>query len=194
MQLDRDEIARRTQAATPKDTVRGMIFNGALGAVRQIAGEPAAVQCLAAVGNPKWIDFFSYPVTDYLKLASAAVERMAPHLESIEAGFFQLGHQATSSFLASGVGKTLVTMVSGDPRRLLSNVPTAYRTAVSYGARSVSWIGERHCKLSFKHDFLFAPFHEGVLGIAVEAMGGKSVKVVGKDTGFLESEYDITWE
>jgi uncharacterized protein (TIGR02265 family) len=191
---DPSDLQRRIAAATDKDTVRGMIFNGAIAAVRELAGEDAVRQCLAEAGREKFVDFFSYPVADYLKLAWAAVSHLEDKLGGVHPAFFRIGHQAVVSFIDSHVGKTLVTLVSGEPRRLLANAPTAYRTAVSYGERTVSWPGQHHCVMYFKHDFLTHSFHEGVLTMGVTVMGGKNVKVVGKDTGFLEAEYEITWE
>src|SRR5260370_1004747 len=124
-----------------------MIFNGAIAAIREVAGEEALRACLKHAGREKFVDFFSYPVTEYLKLAWAAVERLEGKLGGVDPAFFKLGHQAVVSFIESHVGKTLVTLVSGDPKRLLANAPTAYRTAVSYGARTVSWPGPKQCRI-----------------------------------------------
>ena len=45
-----------------------------------------------------------------------------------------------------------------------------------------------------KRDFLVPPFHCGVVSAAVEMMGGRNVEAKGRQTAFLEAEYDFTWE
>src|SRR4051794_12843237 len=102
------ELTRRISVSTAADTVRGMIFQGALDAVREQLGDAASAECLAQTGRKKFVDFFSYPVGDYLKLAWRAVDLLEPKLGSLDAGFFLLGQRAVQNFLAAGVGKTLL--------------------------------------------------------------------------------------
>ncbi len=73
-------------------------------------------------------------------------------------------------------------------------MPFGYRATVSYGERTVKWLGDRRCLITFKRDFLVPAFHCGVIQGGIERMGGRDARVSGRDLGFLESGYDVEWE
>jgi uncharacterized protein (TIGR02265 family) len=192
MGADLLDMQRRIAAATPRDTVRGLIFNSAFKVISELAGSGAAVACDPA-GRGLRTDYFSYPVTDYLRVAFAAADRLERELGSVDAVFFRLGFRATYDELDSLLGKTLAAIVGRDPRRLIANAANGYHATVSYGTRTVEWLGERSARLVFRRDFLVPAFHCGVLTGAVEAMGGRDVKVSGRELAFLDSEYELSW-
>lgn len=193
MPADPADLAQRIAVATPADTARGIAFNATFDVIRELAGE-AACRELDPARTGSRIDFFSYPVTDYLTLAWAAANRLEPTLGSAEKVFFALGRRTGAGVLSSTLGKTLTTLSGMDPRRLLTATSAGYRATVSYGERTVTWKGERHAHVVFKRDFLVPPYHCGVFVGAVEAVGGKNVKATGSQTGFLDAEYDVTWD
>jgi uncharacterized protein (TIGR02265 family) len=193
MPADRQDLAARLAAATPEDTVRGLVFNGAFSVLREHGGDEAARQCDPA-GTGSRTDFFSYPVTDYLDVAWNAADRLESRVGSVDAGFYKIGHRALANVLSSMLGRTLLTIAGGDIQRLLSQAPSGYKATVSYGERTVDWPGPRHAHMLFRRDFLVPPFHCGVIAAAVEMMGGRNVKATARQTGFLEAEYDISWE
>jgi uncharacterized protein (TIGR02265 family) len=192
MAADPEDLRRRLSAATPRDTVRGIIFNSAFALLEELAGRPAAQECDRA-GKGWRTEFFSYPVADYLELAWAATERLERRLGSTDRVFWELGSRAASRWLASPLGRTLAAIAGADARRLLSNTANGYRNVVGYGTRTIEWLAERHARLTFKHDFLVPVFHCGVITTAVDAMSGTRVRAIGRETGFLESEYDVSW-
>lgn len=187
------DLSLRLAAATPADTVRGMIFNGVGQAVESVAGTSAAQGLLAGRKSAKWVDFFSYSITDYLELAWAAADVLAPKVGGRDAAFFKLGHHAATSFLVSPVGRTLITLAGLDPRRMLSNISTAYRMCVSYGERKLVWTGPTEGRVEFRRDFLTAAFHCGAMQAAMEQAGGKDVKVTGTRLGPLDVDYVVRW-
>jgi uncharacterized protein (TIGR02265 family) len=189
-----ENFEQRLAATTDQDTVRGMMFNGVFATMQESLGAAAAQALREKMGNAKFVDFFSYPLAQYIRLAWAAVDLLAPSMPSRESAFFHLGHAAASTFLASPVGKTLQTLVARDPRRMLSNVSGAYGAAVSYGERTLTWKGERHAHLAFRRDFLVPIYQEGVLTAAVEQVGGKNVRVKSHVLALLDVDYDVTWE
>jgi uncharacterized protein (TIGR02265 family) len=105
-----------------------------------------------------------------------------------------MGHRALANVFSSMLGRTLLTIAGGEIQRLLSQTPSGYKATVSYGERTVTWPDPRHAHMVFKHDFLVPSFHCGVIAAAVEMAGGRNVKAAGRKTGFLEAEYDVTWE
>lgn len=187
------DLAARLALATHEDTVRGLFFNGVVGAVRALGGDAAVEHCLTAGGERKFVDFFSYPVASFLRLAYAAAQVMGPRYGGFEGALRRMGAQATTDFLSSAAGKTLLLLASDSPRRLLGNLHSGYRAAVSYGERNVSWTGDTSGVFTMKRDFMPPPYHEGTLQAVIEVVGGKQVRVEGRQTGLLDTEYSLSW-
>ncbi|CAM4173064.1 DUF2378 family protein [Corallococcus sp. ZKHCc1 1396] len=188
------DLEKRLALATPDDTARGMFFNGALNAVRILGGDAAVERCLASVPEKKFVDFFNYPVSGFLKLAFTGAQLMGPQLGGFDVMMRKMGTQATTDFLSSAAGKTLLLLAGDSPKRLVTNLPTGYRAAVSYGERSVDWSGDRTGRLVMKRDFMPPAYHEGVLQAVIEALGARGVKVHGKQTGTVDTEYALSWQ
>jgi len=180
--------------ATPLDTCRGMFFNGAFEAVRSLGGEEARVKCYAAAGEKKYVDFFSYPVADFLKTIFTAAELLggpAPGGRSMV--LRQLGRRATADFLHSTVGRTMMALAGTDPQRLLASFPSGYRASLSYGDRSVERLGEKQARLMARRDFLPLEFNEGVLFAAMEQSTARELVVRGRQLSPLDVDYDVSW-
>ncbi|MGE6764017.1 DUF2378 family protein [Corallococcus interemptor] len=188
------DLEKRLALATPDDTARGMFFNGALNAVRILGGDAAVEKCLAAVQEKKFVDFFNYPVSGFLKLSFTGAQLMGPQLGGFDAMLRKMGTQATTDFLSSAAGKTLLLLAGDSPKRLVTNLPTGYRAAVSYGDRSVEWSSDRAGKLLMKRDFMPPAYHEGVLQAVIEALGARGVQVKGRQTGPVDTEYTLSWQ
>lgn len=192
-ELARD-LEKRLSLATKEDTARGMFFNGVVGAVRTLGGEAAVERCLTASGEKRFVDFFNYPVAAFLRLAYVAAQVMGPQFGGFDGALRRMGTQATTDFLGSMAGKTLLLLAAESPKRLVGNLPAGYRAAVSYGERGVSWTGEKSGVFFMKRDFMPPAYHEGTLQAAIEAVGGKQVKVHGRQVGPLDTEYTLSWE
>ncbi|MBZ4419246.1 DUF2378 family protein [Myxococcus sp. RHSTA-1-4] len=188
------DLEERLALATRDDTARGLFFNGVVGAVRSLGGDRAVERCLAASGEKKFTDFFNYPVASFLKLAYAAAQVMGPQYGGFDGALRRMGVQATTDFLSSAAGKTLLLLASDSPKRLLGNLHAGYRAAVSYGERGVSWTGDKSGIFTMKRDFMPPPYHEGTLLAVIEAVGGKGVEVHGRQTGPLDTEYTLSWQ
>jgi uncharacterized protein (TIGR02265 family) len=193
MPVDRNDLARRVAAATASDTSRGLNFNTVFGLVTDRLGEPEAKK-LDPQGKAHRVDFFSYPIAEYLAITWDAADRLEPVLGSVEAVFRELGRRTVSGFLASMLGKTVFAMAGRDPRKVLGNGPSGYRSAVSYGERRVEFLGEKRARMIFVHDFMPSTFHAAVIETALLATDAKQLRVLPRDTGFMGSEYEISWE
>ncbi len=187
-------LERRLTLVTPVDTTRGMFFNGVLALVRQQGSAEGVKRCLAACDNQRFLDFFNYPAEQFLKLTWAAARVLEPELGGFEPALRVLGRQASVDFLGSAAGKALMLLGQGDVRRLMENLPSAYRVSVSYGQRTVEWTGPSSGRLLMERDFMPFAYHEGVLAGVLEAQGVVGVKVVGHQEGLMSSEYDFSWE
>lgn len=193
MTTDRKDLDGRLAAATPADTVRGLIFNALFDAVEEQLGHAAAV-AVDPARKASRVEFFSYPVAEFLRIAFDGADRLEPKLGSTAAAFESFGYRATSNVLSSVMGRTLIALAGNrGVRSLLGQAPNGYRASVSYGERRVEWLGDRHAHLTFERDFLVPPFHCGVLRAAVDAMGARAERLDGRQTGPLRSEYDVVW-
>ena len=179
--------------ATPMDTCRGMFFNGLLEAARSLGGEEARAQCALAMGQKKFVDFFSYPVSDFLKALFAICELLGPRMGGQDAVMRQLGRRGTSDFLQSTVGKTMLALAGTDPHRLVATVPSACRASLSYGERSVKQLGERRAALHARRDLLPLAYNEGMLTAALEHSTARDIQVQGLRLGLLDADYEMNW-
>jgi uncharacterized protein (TIGR02265 family) len=192
MPTDRKDLSRRLAECKSSDTSRGLNFNRLFDVVREHLGPEAARTC-DPQGKGSRIDFFSYPVADYLEAAWNAADRLEPKLGSVDAVWAELGRRTVTGFLASALGRTIFALAGRDPRRFLAAGPAGYRSAVSYGERTVEWRGERSARMVFKRDFMPPAFHRAVIVAGLEASSAKHPHVEGRATGLLDSEYEISW-
>jgi uncharacterized protein (TIGR02265 family) len=193
MPVDRSDFERRIAECTESDTSRGLNFNRLFDLVREHLGDDAARLC-DPQGKASRTDFFSYPVSDYLKCAWNAADRLEPKLGSVDAVWAELGRRTVTGFLASVLGRTIFAIAGRDPRRIVSAGPAGYRSAVSYGVRTVEWRGERSARMVFRRDFMVPAFHRAVMLAALEASDARSPRVVARALGLLDSEYELDWD
>ncbi len=193
MPADRKDLVARIAATTEADTSRGLNFNRLFDLVREVGGEDAARAC-DPLRKASRVDFFSYPVEDYLRVAWEAADRLEARLGSMDAVWGELGRRTVTGFLASALGRTIYALAGRDPRRFVAAGPAGYRSAVSYGERTVEWLGERRARLVFKRDFMVPAFHRAVMLAALEASDAKRPRVEARATSLLDSEYDLSWE
>jgi uncharacterized protein (TIGR02265 family) len=193
MPVDREELKQRLAATTDADRSRGLSFNRLFLLVRERLGDEAARRC-DPQGKASRVDFFSYPVADYLRIAWDAADLLEPKLGGVEAVWAALGRLTVTGFLSSALGKTLFALAGRDPRRVVSAGPSGYKSAVSYGERKLEWLAERHARIAFRRDFMVPAYHRAVMLTALEATEARSPRVEVRVLGLLDADYDITWE
>lgn len=192
MPADRRDLAARTAAATAADTSRGLNYRSVFGLLRDHLGEAAATEC-DPLGKGSRVDFLRYPIAEYLVLAWNAVDRLEAALGGVDAAFETLGRRTIEDHLDSVLGRTLFAISGRDPRRMVTNVPAGYRATVSYGERTVEWLGDRHARLTFRRDFAPAAFHVGVLRGGMARLGAREPSVTARQTGLLDAAFDVSW-
>jgi len=193
MPADRRDLEARIASATPADTVRGVVFNAVFATVRGRCDDQAA-RAVDPAGKARRLLFLSYPVADLLTAAWNAADRLEKKLGGVDEAFFEMGQHAIGDVLSSMLGRTLLTLAGNDIQRMLSQVGNGYRGTASYGERTATWLGARRCKMTFRREFLVAPYHCGVFATGIKMMGGANVSVQGRQTALLDSEYDIAWD
>lgn len=196
MDLDVErQLRHRMAMAGPTDTARGMFFNGALEVARALGGSEAADRCQSVLHEKRFVDFLNYPVQDLLRLSLEMIRVVGAHTGGCAGVLRRLGTRNAKDFLASPSGKTMVMLAGHHPRRLLNQLPTSYHTAVSFGERRVVWsTRERAGLFVVRRDFMPPAYTKGWLQGMLEAVGAQGVRVSGRPTGTLDSEYEVSWE
>jgi uncharacterized protein (TIGR02265 family) len=77
---------------------------------------------------------------------------------------------------------------------VLANLPSGYRTATSYGERTVEMKGPKSALVVMKRDFMLPAYNEGVLIAVLESANVKNPRVEAKLGGPLDCEYTISWD
>jgi uncharacterized protein (TIGR02265 family) len=91
------------------------------------------------------------------------------------------------------LGRTLLGLAHGDPRRMQDLLAPGYRAVVGYGERSITWLAEKQGRVHYVRDFVVPPFHAGLIAGIVATLGGEDAQAQGRQTGFLELEVDFSW-
>jgi uncharacterized protein (TIGR02265 family) len=193
MPVDRKDLERRIAECRDSDTSRGLNFNRLFDLVRDHIGEEAARRC-DPEGKGARTDFFSYPVSGYLKAAWNAADTLEPRLGSVDAVWAELGRRTVHGFLSSVLGRTIFAISGRDARRIVGAGPAGYRSAVSYGERTVEWRGEKSARMIFRRDFMVTAFHRAVILAALEDSDAENPRVEARALGLLDSEYALSWE
>jgi uncharacterized protein (TIGR02265 family) len=190
----KQELERRLALATPSDTVRGLFFNSMLKLVRTLGDQSAMERCLEASGEQRIFDFFNYPISALLRVTYTAGQELSPQYGGFDEALRQMGHHAMTDFFGSLMGRTLKHMAGQDVRTLVSSIQNIYRMTMSYGERRVVWEGPRKGRLILQRNFIPFPYHEGGLRTTLAVMGSRNVRLVGRQTGPLDSEYEFSWD
>ncbi|MBU8897281.1 TIGR02265 family protein [Corallococcus sp. H22C18031201] len=192
--VERD-LSQRLAAVSDSDTTRGMFFLGVLDAVRFLGGESAVTGCLAQAGEQRdFVPMQTYPIGRFLKLAYVAGHQLAAQFGGFEDAMRRIGTQATLDFLNSMFAREFVAQAGGDPKKLLDLLHSGYRTALSFGERSVEWTGPRSGRVLMKRSIMPIPYNEGVLRGALEMVGARDVQVTGRVISLDEAVYDTSWD
>lgn len=187
------DLAERLKMATDDDTCKGMFFNGILSATQGLLGADARAEVQATLAEKKYVDFFNYPIATFLPGAFTAAKLIKGGGGDFDAAIRRLGEQAIDDFLATPVGRTLVTVSAGEAKRLMRAAPIAYKTAVSYGARETVVVSDRECIFKVRRDFMPHAYHEGVFLAVLRALGCQDVTVRGQKLGLMDADYFVSW-
>jgi uncharacterized protein (TIGR02265 family) len=194
MTIDRKDLDARLAAATPEDTTRGLAFNALFDALEEHLGKDVAV-ALDPEHKGRRVEFFSYPITDFLRISFEGAEKVGRKLGSPDAAFRAFGYRTLAHVFGSKMGATMLALAGRNGlRALLGQAVTGYRAMVSYGERKLEWMGERHARITFERDFLVPAYHCGVFLAAVDSVGAKPERVEGRQTGPLSATYEIVWK
>jgi uncharacterized protein (TIGR02265 family) len=190
------EVEHRLAQVTPRDTMRGMFFRSVKEAMFALRGQGAMEECLQECGGVRsFVDLFAYPAEDFLRMARRAAWMMQGPAGGFEQSMRMLGYMGTAVFLGSQVGKAMQVLISGTPKRVIEYLPMAYKvTTPAGGACSVVFPGHTRALVTFERDFLPRPYVEGSLEAHLKQAGASSARIVGRMTGPVSCEYELSWD
>ncbi|HEX8438002.1 TIGR02265 family protein [Archangium sp.] len=188
-----EELRCRLSLVSPTDHLRGIFFTGVLELVRREEGEAAAQCCLQVCEETQFLDFFDYSYEVFLRLLYTAGRVLSDRHGGFEKALWWMGYEVTKVFYASSAaGRVLLLMAQGDPRRLLSNVPSSLQLVSRNRECQVRLQGPKS-GVMLKHDLLPRAFIEGGLVATFDAAKVKGVQVRSRPLGPTENEYEFTW-
>jgi uncharacterized protein (TIGR02265 family) len=188
------DLELRLAQATPDKVCRGMFLKGILQVVRSLGDEAALRRCTEASGEPRLTDFFNYPATTQLRMAYAAADALGARNGGFEEGLRLLGRQATSDFLNSLAGKTMLALTGKNPTKMLNSLPTAFRASNNYGQHTVEWTGPTSGRFVLNGDLMPEPYNSGIVEAVLMTADLKGPKVVGRQLALLHCECAFSWE
>lgn len=190
------DVEHRLTLATAQDTIRGMHFRSVKDAMLALKGPAAMEECLAECGGVRtFVDLFSYPAGDFLRMARRAAWMMEGSAGGFEQAMRMLGYMGTAVFLGSQVGKAMQVLISGTPRRVLEYLPMAYKVVMPAGSGiSVSFPEHTRAFITFERDFLPRQYVEGSLEAHLKQAGARSARIVAQKTGPLSCVVELNWE
>ena len=189
----KQELEQRLGLVGSEDTLRGLFFNSVLEQVRPLQNPAAWRRCVEAAGGERFMAFFSYPISAYLRLLYTAAEALSEGRGELGMALWHLGRELVPHYLDSSAGQVLLLMSQGKPRRLLEGLPPAYRTAIRHGQCSVEWLGPCHGRLLFQGCTLPAEFYEGAVRGVFETTRLTHATIQARQVDLLSTEVEVKW-
>ncbi|HEX8674223.1 MAG TPA: DUF2378 family protein, partial [Longimicrobium sp.] len=151
-------------------------------------------ELLKDLAKKRFIDFSNYPVTDFLRIASAAVRVLAPHVGGQLNAQRHIGKQGADDFTNSMFGKTVMLLSGHSPAKILVTIPTNFSTSTNWGIRTVTMLSETSARVSFQGDLMPPIQNEGMFMAILVQTKGKNPQVRVYPKGILDCDYELSWE
>ncbi|QRO00533.1 DUF2378 family protein [Archangium violaceum] len=188
-----EELRRRLTYVTPADTTRGIFLNSVLEVVRQLGDEATVRHCLDESGETRFVALFNYPVSTLLRMSYAGARRLSNDSRNFEEVMRQMGYLSARSFATTSMGQIMLRQILGQPRRLLENLPAAYRMTTNVGTCKVRWTGHTSAVILITRDILPYPYMEGSLQGTFEVTAIRGLTVRAHPLESLDTEYELSW-
>ncbi|MGZ3461707.1 MAG: TIGR02265 family protein, partial [Archangium sp.] len=180
------ELEERLALIPPADTVRGILLNSVLRAVREVGDEALVKRCLEVTGEETLFAFFSYPASMMVRLLYVAAGELSDSQGGVTAALRSLGGAMSPDFLGSVTGRALMLLSGTSVKRMLSTMPSAFAATINHGSCGVEWMGQSGGRLVIKGNAVPCAYFEGSLRRTLDMMQKRGVRVVGRQLGLLE--------
>src|SRR5512140_1216317 len=189
---DKVDLERRIAGASPRDKLRGFLFQRIVDLVKKRVSADAAMRIVAPLRPQGYSAIRSYPVPEFLRLLYAAVDELEPAL-GVPAAFRALGAASLDGFAITAAGRALFGVLGfHNAARLASQLGLAYSTVASYGTREFHQTSPSGGTIQFRDDVIPPVYNEGVMLRALEIIGYR-----GKLKHFEKSvnavDFEVSW-
>jgi uncharacterized protein (TIGR02265 family) len=144
------DLRERLSLIPPSAKMRGMYFRSIEAPLMQ-AGKIEPYRALFPDRVPaiKWL-----PATEFLtRLAIGASLLTSP--EGVHEGMYEIGRRNAASVSESLLGRTLIRLLSRDPRKVLQQGIAARRQSTSFGTWTLSFPSARSAVMTFREEYMY---------------------------------------
>ena len=169
MKIFYEEKQKTTKAEikTP-GTVKGLFFNSLLHFIEEEGGVELKTEISKELGKElKYIDFFDYPVQEYIIMQEEIVKKIFPE-KTMEEGMYEMGRVDFKTFAESVFGKVVLPRLKNNLKKVSARIPSWYMRINKFGEVSVVDLGEKKFKLIFKDYKNYPQIQHGILRQAME--------------------------
>lgn len=191
-----EELRFRLSLLGPGDVVRGIFLNSVLEVVRQLGDEAAVKRCLEESGETRFLEFFNYPFSTWIRMAYTAARMLSDKYGGFDAAMWEMGYRASKDFYQSSAGKVMLLLAHNEPLRLLKNMPSTTQAILGdhTGLGQMTQTGRTSGVLSYSRDLVPRAYNEGALEAALESVNAKEVQVHARPKGPLDTDYELSWK
>jgi uncharacterized protein (TIGR02265 family) len=172
-------------------TVRSILVQKVFEYVQEVAGEGATARFPGA--PHAHAPFAEVSVDWFIDLLAAAIERVAPHGVTAHQLYEEIGLRSVLAIRDSTIGRTLVSMASGDPVRLFETLGSGPSILVAYGERKVLEVAPGRARIAFAGSLLPPQIFAGMYRAMAEGVGARGVQCVSLERTLGDTEHVVTW-
>jgi uncharacterized protein (TIGR02265 family) len=183
-------------AACPSDaTTRGIFFESVQKLVQSELGRiDDALYAGLETRRWSWVQFKTYPLRDFLRLAHNAARMAFPRLPQGEA-LRRIGWQAYPTFAATMAGRVALFAFGQETGDIVTSLPKSYALALPGSRVSVHRLGANHARVEMRDVYSFAETYQaGVIEGASRTRGETRIQVlVARGSRICDVDFDVQW-
>lgn len=165
------DLAERLELLPPSAKVRGLYFRS----IEVVLARAGRDERYRALFPERFTSVLWYPAADFLqRLAVGGAILMEP--SRVHEGMFEIGRRNAIAFSESLVGRTLLRLLSKDPKKLLAQGVAGRRQSCSHGRWTLAFPEERKAVVTMLEEYLYIESY--LLGAARGTFEAVNIPVV----------------
>jgi uncharacterized protein (TIGR02265 family) len=185
------DLEARRGLARSGHAVRAVLVQKVFEVVEEAAGEGATAKLPGA--PHAHAPFAEVSAEWFIDLLSQALERLAGHGVTADRFYEEIGRRAVLAIRDSTIGRTMVSMASGDPVRLFESLGRGPSILVAHGERRVLEVGPGRARIAFTGSLLPPQIFAGMYRAMAEGIGARDVQCSSLERTLGDSEHVVTW-
>ena len=183
------DLAERLTLVPPSARVRGLYFRS----IEAVLGRAGKLDEYKAIFPERFAAVMWHPAGEFLeRLVIGGALLSGP--ERVHEGMFEIGRRNAIAFAESLLGRTMLRLLSRDPRKLLQQGVAGRRQSYSHGRWVLEFPAERRAIMSMEEEYLYIESY--LLGAAqgtFDAIGVPVRTSVVLETPFF-GKHILDWE